>query len=214
MLLYKREGVSECSVSLSMLSVNSSKKCSLEVVKETETLTSGNRCQNCLDLYDLGGTFSLSDWQGYCAEKGFSIAPIPASAVTSWSKFNATMTYNTALPTKAGGASNTGAAATTTSSARRASITDGLSAATSRSSTRRDGMIPAGETITVSGDPTGTMDVQPLTTTTGIPPLQNVPLPQDGSSGARIVGGDSRVLRVASVVILQASLFFSAVFIL
>jgi hypothetical protein len=182
-------------------------------MKKTETLTLRSRCQNCQDLYDLGGTFSLSDWQENCAEKNFSIAPIPASIITSWSKFNATLTYDTALPTKTHGFSNTGVAATTTSTARKTSSTDGFSATNSRSSTRRAGEGPAGETITLSGNPTGMSDIQPLTTTTGIPPLQNIPLAQGGNSGSGRARGDGEVLRLAGFVVMGACLFFGAVFV-
>lgn len=160
-----------------------------------------------MDTYGLGGTFNQTSWKSDCDKKGFTIGPIPSSALSSWSAFNATFTGNTVLPKSTGSASLTGSL----SSAR---TTGSVSGATFTGSTTRStlpGEREPGVTFTVYGDPTGSK-MLPLTTTTGTAPLQNVPL-AGGSSGAGSVGLDGNKLRVLSLGALGLALLvgFSAI---
>jgi len=127
----------------------------------------------------MGGlAFNQTKWRSDCDAKGYSVGPIPSSALSSWSVFNASFTGNTVpLPKSTKSASVTGGILSTRTTARASGAT--LTASTSRS--RLPGEGEPGITITLFGDPTGTK-VIPLTTTTGTAPLQQVQLGAESSS--------------------------------
>lgn len=149
-------------------------------------------CQNCVDTYDLGGlSFNLTRWQSDCDKKGYTIAPIPSSALSSWSVFNASYTGNTTPLPRTGSVSLTGSLSVT----RATGSGSGAAVTRSTSRSRLPGEGEPGVTRTFYGDPTGSK-VSPLTTTTGVAPLQNVPLSGGGSSAAGSIGQDAERLRI------------------
>lgn len=165
-------------------------------------------CQACQDFYGLGGSFSIEDWKGYCAERKFEIAPVPASIVSSWSVFNATMTANTARETGAGTNTVNSAKASTTSS-RVTAVTFSDTTLILPTVTFANKQSTVTGTITFLGDPTGSFVPGPLTTTTGMAPLQNAPA---GSGANTALAGE--IVKMLSIGFATFSLMAAVVVVL